>query len=330
MMPPRAADKKIDGPRMGTAVKVHYLAYYELHELPWKLNDNIRYQDTDSGLVFELGRGPYRVPKMASPNVVTLAGGARIETVHDTYVLEGQTFVGVAIPVDVDGDNPSPASIEWDQLREQADDLANTVSLCLQQRTAPKRVAEYILRQRDDGKLGGMMARWQAQVGQRASVSARSRESVRRAIDHVHSRSVSPQVLTALRWHAQSKRVASGADRLIALWIALEALMGPVKNHKVMVKKLATHLALKHYRLNKTPVQITEALGLDHIRNVRNKVIHEGGRWEPWPISSQTHERDWPQILNDIVEEVLRYQLNATPARTLHGHMRKSLPVSSP
>jgi hypothetical protein len=51
---------------------------------------------------------------------------------------------------------------------------------------------------------------------------------------------------------------------------------------------------------------------------VRNEIIHEGKRLIPWPVFDDPIKRDWPQILDDIVGEILRYRMKATLARTLN------------
>ena len=54
----------------------HYLAYDELHEIPWELPAPVRFKDSEGGTVFELGHGPCHVPPMASPTVVVRRRGS--------------------------------------------------------------------------------------------------------------------------------------------------------------------------------------------------------------------------------------------------------------
>lgn len=258
---------------------------------------------------------------MASPKSITAAGHARIETVNENYTLEGATYFALAIPIGVKGEGTAPeVSPDWDSLSQRADDAARTVGLCLDQRTPLKKVAEYVKITRDDGTVAGERFRWPVRPGAKASVSKRSSESVRRALGSALDSHVSPQTLVALRWYDQSKAATNGADRLLALWIALEALMGPGTQGE-LVEHTARHLAQKVYRLGLSPSQVTEALGLKQMRDVRNKVVHRGYSPEPWPVSSDSQERDWPQILSDIVGEILRHHLNATLTRSMNRHI---------
>lgn len=298
----------------------HYLAYYELHEIPWKIDEAIKLEARDLGIQLQVGRGPYTIPRMASPTVVTRAGGARIETVNENLVLEGGTYFGIAIPVTTEWrENQSLPQTEWDRLSQLADDAACTVGLCLNQRRGTKKVAEYI--HESEGKPRRMEFRWQMFAGARASVSKRSSAAIRRALGNALDEGASPQTLVALRWYEQSKNATIGVDRFLALWIALEALMGRTRNHAELVKKTSQYLTRKEFRLSSDPGVVSRSLGLDHMREVRNEIIHEGRRLIPWPIADDPSKRDWPQILDDIVGEILRFRMKATLARTLNKHV---------
>jgi len=311
-------------------VPTFYLAYYELHEIPWKLKDKIIFQDKKTGAQFQIGRGPYHIPLMASPEVKTRAGGATISTKNDSYVLEGGTYFGAAIPLLPEGEPYVSISLaEWDRLGQMADDAASCVGLCFDQRVSLKKVAEYIRFPESGGSRPRELYMWRAHPGAKASVSKRSVNSVERALNTMLYKQVSPATELALRWFEHSKAVMTGPDRLIALWIALEALFGPVERGTELVNKTARHLALKRYRLNLTPSEIKKALGLNYMREMRNEVVHSGVRWVPWPVSDERRERDWPQILNDIVGEILRYRLNATLTMTLHKHVEEGQQRSS-
>jgi hypothetical protein len=52
-------------------------------------------------------------------------------------------------------------------------------------------------------------------------------------------------------------------------------------------------------------------------------IIHRGARPGPWYISTNGKERDWPQILDDIVTEILRYKLRARPTTGVGEHVRR-------
>jgi len=304
----------------------HYLAYYQLHEIPWKLTQPIRLEGRPTGVQVQVGRGPYTIPKMANPTITPRAGGARVETVNDTYELEGDTYFGIAIPVEADLDKGAviPQS-EWDKLAQLADDCASVVGLCLNQRTGLSKVAEYVRENENDGSVGKLQFRWQAFSGAPAIVSKRSSESIRRALGRVLGEQVSPQVLVALRWYEQSKTVTLGADRFLSLWVALEALMGSVRDNVELIRNTAQFLTKKEFRLRMDAEGIKQALGLDHMRKVRNEIIHKGDRLIPWPVSHDPDRRDWPQILDDIVGEILRHRLNSTLTRTLNKHVADGL-----
>ena len=306
---------------------VHFLTYYELHDIPWRLTENVRLKDSETSLQVEIGRGPYIVPRMASPIEKTMAGGATMSTVNENYTLEGHTYVGVDLPLEA-GVSLGLFDPLWNELRGQADDIAATVSLCLGQRFSPKQVAQYTIELREDGSVGPMQFLGLMFPGAKASVSRRSIGSIRRAIDRLIS-GVSPQTLVALRWHGQSKSVTIGADRLVALWIALEALMSPVSSHVELVNKTADALSLKKFGLGLSSRQVIDALGLNHIRRIRNEIIHHGKREVPWPVGDDPTLRDWPQILNDIVEEVLRQRMRATPTKVLKAHVADGLKLTS-
>ncbi len=307
------------------AEDAHYLAYFKLHDIPWKVEEKATFKDEFSTHQVQIGRGPYVVPRLATEEPETKAGGAEIRTVHENVVLEGQTYVGVAIPTSWANDQLTGGG-DWGETTQLAEDIASCVSLCLSQRFAPQKVAEYVRGDDSEGSIKGMSFRWQLYPGARAFVSTRSIGSVRRALNRLHSQAISSgSTLVALRWHDQSKRTFAGPDRLVALWIALEALMGPVENHAELVEKTASQLAAKKYRLGVSAQRIRDALGLDHIRRARNEIIHEGRRDLRWPIDASAEQRDWPQILNDIVDEILRRRLHATPTATLRKHVAEGL-----
>lgn len=308
---------------MGTT---HYLAYYELHEIPWKLPDALRWSDPELGIHMGIGRGPYHVPRMASPVVTTRAGGAAFETVNENYTLEGPTYFALALPWLADWPRESFApQHEWDRVSRAADDMAGIVGLCLNQRLGLKRAAAYLKETRDDGSAGRMEARAQLIAGAKAAVTQRSGRSVARALHKAATGKVSPNVSTALRWYEQSKSAIVGADRLVALWIALEALAGQTRGHAEVVSRTALTLTHKRFGLGADARLIRGALGLDRIRVMRNRVVHEGEREIPLPVSDDPAERDWPQILDDVVGEILRYRLSATLMGTLRAHIKKGL-----
>jgi len=313
----------LDIHRKGKRMEAHYLAYFELHEIPWRLKNKVVFEERDTGMHFQIGKGPYVVPRMASPSSITVAGGARIETANETYTLEGSTYFGMVVPVSVEGDKDSLRKItpDWDELSRTTSDAAMTVGLCLDQRLPLKKVAAYV-RVMEGRKPYSMIVRWEAISGAKASVSKRSTESIRRALGHTLDPDVAPQTLVALRWYDQSKSSANGADRFLALWIALEALMGPARYAKDVVKRAAIHLSGRAYRLDMSPTEVRQALGLDNMHRLRNAIVHHGYNPEPWPITPGDPDlRDWPQILSDIIGEILRYHLKATLTRSLNRHI---------
>ncbi len=79
----------------------------------------------------------------------------------------------------------------------------------------------------------------------------------------------------------------------------------------------------KRFQLGSDAGLIKIALGLDRIRRARNESIPEGTRLIPWPVADDPENRDWPQILDDIVGEILRERLNATQTRTLDKHVKE-------
>ena len=308
---------------MGTR---HYLAYYELHEIPWKIPDPLRWIDPELGIHLGIGRGPYHVPRMASPVVTTRAGGAAFETVNENYTLEGPTYFALALPLLADWSHDSFApEHEWDRVSRAADDMAGIVGLCLNQRLRLKRVAAYVKETRDDGRVGRMEARAQLFAGGKAAISKRSGRSVARALDKAVREKIPPNVITALRWYEQSKSATVGADRLVSLWIAIEALAGQTRNHAEVVAKTALTLTAKKFSIGADGELIRDALGLDQMRLMRNRVVHQGEREVPLPVSDDPAKRDWPQILDDVVGEILRYRLSATLTGTLKAHYQKGL-----
>ncbi len=305
----------------------HYLAYYELHEIPWELLAAVRFKDEDAGTIFELGRGPYHVPRLASPKVSIRAGGARIETVNENYVLEGGTYFGIAVPVRL-GDEKASATIEpgFDRLWQLTEDAARVVGLCLDQRIPLKQVAAYVKENRNDGMPARMLTMWQLQSGAAACVSHQSAESIRVALSSALSVEISPQVQLALRWYDLSKAATVGPDRLVALWIALEALMAPVNSHAALMRKTCAHLARAEYGSGLNPEQIRDALGFDKMLEYRNQIMHRGSWPVPWPVvPGDPHRRDWPQILCDVVGEILRISLSAGTTGTLRRHIENGL-----
>ncbi len=204
----------------------HYIAYLELHEIPWEVEGEVRFQTQASSGLVGLGRGPYTVPRFASPTVTIRAGGSVISTANENYTLEGETYVSVALPIESGADGLFiAANQEWPGLARLAEDVASTVSLCLRQRTPPKKVAEYVLKYKE-GRPSGEIIRWSAFGAASAAVSQDALQEIDRALMPVLDRSASPQTLLAMRWYNNSRTAIGGADRLLSLWIALEALVG--------------------------------------------------------------------------------------------------------
>ena len=92
-----------------------------------------------------------------------------------------------------------------------------------------------------------------------------------------------------------------------------------------MVSRTALTLTRKRFGLDPNAGLIRSALGLDQMRFMRNLVVHEGQREAPLPVSDDLAERDWTQILDDVVGEILRYRLNASLMGTLTAHYHKGL-----
>ncbi|MBI4305860.1 MAG: hypothetical protein HY678_06025, partial [Chloroflexi bacterium] len=283
----------------------------------------VRLRAQPSGIEVQIGRGPYRVPGMAMSKSVTRAGGAQFDLSNTVEELKDGTFLGVHIPMPVHKDhNPRARNAEWQVLSRQAEDVAATVGLCLRQRRPLQKVAEYIRPLEYRKGYPQALFDLRGWPGHKASVSKRSTDAVRRSLGRVLDSDVRPNLLTALRWLEQSKEHRNGADRLVALWIALEALMAPSKDGRELVRKTAVHLAAKHYRLGMTADQIVPALGLDKMRQSRNDIVHRGARPEP-TFSPNREDRDFPQMLDDIVTEVLRYKLGAGPTTAVSDHVRR-------
>lgn len=308
----------------------HYLAYYELHEIPWDRAAPVRFKDSESGTIFELGRGPYHVPRLASPTVSVRAGGARIETVNENYVLEGGTYFGMAVPIRLQSESGKPLlEPGFEKLWQVTEDAARVVGLCLDQRIPLRQVAAYVKESRENGRPGRMLTMWQARSGAAASVSGQSIESIRLALSSALSTEVSPQVQLALRWYDLSKNATVGPDRLVALWITLETLMAPVRSHAALVRKTAAHLTGKEYGLGLSAEQIRFALGLDKMLDYRNQIMHRGSWPVPWPVvPGDPERRDWPQILCDVVGELLRRRLGAELTGSLAKHVSEGLRLS--
>ncbi|MBF8304468.1 MAG: Apea-like [Dehalococcoidia bacterium] len=233
----------------------------------------------------------------------------------------------MAIPVRFPEGNRSPrCEPGFEELFRISDDAAHVVGLCLDQRTPLKRVAAYIRQDRDKDKPGSMLATWQLSGGAAASISDKSVESVRLALDHARNPQVPPRVLLALRWYDLSKNASTGADRLVSLWVSLEALIGTERPQRELVTKTAQHLAKAEYGLGLRSAQIRQALGLDKMLAWRNKIMHEGVCPVPWPIvPGDPGQRDWPQILCDVVGEILRCQLSASLTGSLRRHIDAGL-----
>ena len=208
-------------------------------------------------------------------------------------ILEGETYFEVAIPV-TRWMGRSISQEDWTKLSEFAGDMASVVGLCLNQRTVLKKVAEYASEITPGQYPRSMEFRWEVHVGARASVSKRSSRSIQRAILTAMNEQVPPKSQAALSWYEHSKCVTVGADRLVALWIALKALMGE-SNHTRLVRKTAEYLAHKDFRLGLDSPGIVKALGLGHIRELWNKIVHQGVRWVPWPVSGSSKEGTGPR-----------------------------------
>jgi len=307
----------------------YYFAIYELHEIPWKISEPISLISQPNMVHFKISQGPITVPNAASPTVTTKAGGFSVSTKHELLELEGHTFLEVAIAID-DIDWPVQRTMpkeEWNELRMFSDDAAATVGLCLNQRRPLQKVAEYAGENDQDGVPIRLEFHWQFSGGAKASVSKRSSGSISRALISSLNERVSPQTLTALRWYEQSKAANVGADRLVSLWIALEALMGR-GSHPTIVRRTAEYLTKKEFKLGLDADTIKTALGLDKILQARNAIIHEGERVIAWPLSDDPKKRDWPQILDDVVGEILRYRFRATLQRTLGKHVQQGLELA--
>ena len=93
---------------------------------------------------------------------------------------------------------------------------------------------------------------------------------------------------------------------------------------QIKLIKIEARLVRHARRLELTLAEIVAALGLEHMRRIRNQIIHEGGRWGPWPVSEWPDERDWPQIVNGIAEEMLSFHLKATMPRLLRTHIERA------
>ncbi|MFC1978580.1 hypothetical protein ACFLVP_01165 [Chloroflexota bacterium] len=77
---------------MGETSKWYYRAYFQLHDIHWELKEPIKLILNPTGIIIELGNGPYRVPKMASPIAITKAGSTTIEFPNEIETLEGKTY----------------------------------------------------------------------------------------------------------------------------------------------------------------------------------------------------------------------------------------------
>ena len=136
-----------------------YLAYFELHEIPWKQADAVKLIRNSDGAQFQIGRGPYKVPDMAVPDVTTRAGGALIQMRGpEVHTIEGGHYFGVALPVEYPWQSGGPLDPRWDALVQEAEDAAAVVSFCLKQRFAPRRIADFIRREAMHDGSGPAMA----------------------------------------------------------------------------------------------------------------------------------------------------------------------------
>ena len=313
-------------PKLASA---YYKAYYELHELNWRVDAPVRIERADDdGLItgqYQVGHGPYRIPQLAKvDNVRTRAGDAVFVLDNSLFTLEGDTYCAIALAVDEAILDSSPP--QWEEVRnldEQADDAAAVIGLCLDQRFAARPISRHI--ERTELEVGKAPASFvlTGYPAAKASMSQRSTKALLRSLGRIADRRPDVHTLTALRWLEQSKRVTNGADRLVALWIAAEALMGGAQGHKGLVRKLASELALKKYKLGLSADEVIRVFGLDQMRKVRNQIIHEGLRPDWWPVDPGNEQRDLPQLLHEIVSTVIRNRLHATPTRAPREHVRR-------
>lgn len=306
----------------------YYLAYYELHEIPWELElaegQRIRWMDDETGEVCELSHGPFYIPGMVLPEIRTRAGGATIEAVNDSRKLEGGTYFAVQLAVSMTAIGKPVTEPKLPVLTQRADDLAASVGLALDQRLPLKKITGFVKHIGEDGKPYGFLAVWQASTGAKSVVSERSLGAVKGALEGVRNEAVAQKTLLALRWYEQSKAAAYGADRLLSLWIALEAMMPTVENHVQLVHAVAKELSNPQYGLDLAEGEVIRALGLEQMRKQRIQVVHDGWRPVPWPVDINAGERDWPQILNDVVGEMLRMRLGIPPTGLLYKHAHEA------
>ncbi len=311
-------------------MKGHYLAYYQLHEIPWEITPPIKFRDSNTGIQFELSKGPFQLPRMAAPEVIIRAGGARVSMVNENFTIEGDDYLAIAIPVTI---NEPKNSLEPSQLEllQTSDDIAATVGLSLDQRAQLKKLASYVMSE-PLPKSGKPMLRflWQAVAGSKASISDNSISSIIKALDGVLEHKASPNLMVALRWYEISKEARVGPDRLLSLWIALEVIFGDTRPQSAIIGMLSNLLAQQEFELNLEPEQIKKGLGLQQIYEHRNAIVHKGQWLVPWPVElGNPKMRDWPQILCDVVGEVLRVKFGSAMNGSLKRHVLEGLAMSS-
>ncbi|MDA0232541.1 MAG: HEPN domain-containing protein [Chloroflexi bacterium] len=135
------------------------------------------------------------------------------------------------------------------------------------------KVGEYVRLIKPDTSYGKSF-RFQGYAGAEAAVTTAAQEDIRRAVEAVANQHLAPQVYVALNWYDQSKRAETGADRLVALWIALEALMSIERSRGKLDTKAARFLSSEAFSLGIKTDRIHEALGLGEMRRLRNRIVH--------------------------------------------------------
>ena len=205
---------------------------------------------------------------------------------------------------------PLENSHDWNSLKHnsnQADLITSLTGLVLQQAFPLRRVAAYARnRQRAND-------RWTFIHSIRVPGPATFSQTVARGIEGVlnallNDEGLSSQVQLALRWYEKSKGFDEPADRYLALWVSLDALVGgPGRG---IIERIETTM--------KGVVSTTDSeltLKLVDVRlmgNLRNRIAHGTLRNIDPLLSDYKAPPDWVQLLDDLVGEVLRNYLKTT------------------
>lgn len=276
----------------------------------------VAYNSDDEEILVSIGKGLYRVPELARPPEVNPRSGELTATLGRFGEIAELDVGTLHIAVGVRLKDSSSGQVTTAMNRSAK--LAATCAIALGQAFGIQKIAEYTARLDRDETITPSSFFYSFRVPGPAVFDSEASIELARALTKVESSEKGTWIEAAITRYEASKRMSTEADRVLALWIAVERLANGVKSRIVRWFERVERLSC---------ARIYEAhnhgsINFDFHRTMRDRIVHQGLTAVDPPWNGQGLLVSRAQLLDGYVGEGIRIALGMTPTGVVHRQLK--------